>query len=447
MKKISTFLPLVAVVAAAALPSAASAAPALNGEFAAGGKPGQIAQGPDGNMWAVLSSTHDLARIAPDGTVTNFDATDILGPVGITAGPDGNMWVTQTGGVAKFSPADPTSATKTPVAAITDARRIVSGPGGKLYTASADKVVVIDPANPAGATNFTVPGMGARGITAGSDGTLWVADFGGQRIVNVKTDGTGQTFYATPGGPQEVGAGADAQVAFGNPGGIPQTIGRISPGGAPQTADVPGTDPFGIAFGTDGAYWFANFANQTVTRMAADGQTSSLPMPAASGPRWIAAGPGNTLWVSLETSEKVARITGVEKPAETPTTTPTTPTTTPTTTGKDTTAPVVSGVTLTRKTLRLKLSESAGVQVRIERAAKGKKRGAKCVKATRANRKAKGCTRWIPAGTLKVLAGAGQASLKLAKPLALGKYRVIVAVKDGAGNSAAAKTVTSSITR
>lgn len=437
---------LAALIVAALIPSAASAAPALNGDFPAGGKPGQITQGPDGNMWAVLTSNHDLVKIAPDGTATNYDATDILGAVGITAGPDGNLWVTQTGGVAKFSPADPTNATKFPIAAITDARRIVSGPAGHLYTASGDKVIDIDPANPAGATNFTVPGMGARGIATGSDGTLWVADFGGQRIVNVKTDGTGQTFYATPGGPQEVGAGPNAQVAFANPGGIPQTIGRISPGGQPQSVNVPGTDPFGIAFGADDAYWHANFANATVTRMTTDGQTSSLPMPAASGPRWIAAGPGNTLWVSLETSEKVARITGVEKPADTTTTTTTDPTTTTTTT-PDTKAPVVGGVALTRTSLRLTVSEGSGLTVRIERATKGKKSGSKCVKATRKNRKAKGCTRWVSAGSLKAIAPSGQAKLKLAAKLAKGSYRVTITAKDGAGNAAAAKTVRFSITK
>lgn len=442
MKNIRSYLPLLAAVAGSALiPAAASAAPTLNGEFAAGGKPGQIAPGPDGNMWAVLSTNHDLAKIAPDGTVTNYDANDIAGAVGITAGPDGNMWVTQTGGVAKFSTADPTAATKTAIATITDPRRIVSGPGGKLYTASNDKVIVIDPANPAGATNFTVPGMSARGTTVGGDGTLWIADTLGTRIVNTTVDGATQKSYSTeitPGAggglPQEVAAGPNNQVAYGNPGTTPQTIGRITKDGTPQTQTSPGGDPFGVVFvPADEAYWFANFQGQSLTRLTTDGQATTLPMPALSGPRWIASGPNKTLWVSLELSEKIARVTGVDK--------------TTTTTGNDKTAPVVSNVSLNRTTVRLKLSESAGVTVRIERAAKGKKSGAKCVKPTKANRKAKSCTRWVNAGTLNTLAGAGTAKLKLAKPLALGTYRVTVAAQDSAGNRAAAKTVRSSISR
>jgi virginiamycin B lyase len=435
MTNLRTYLPLLAaVVGSALIPAAASAAPTLNGEFAAGGKPGQIAQGPDGNMWAVLSTNHDLAKIAPDGTVTNYDANDIAGAVGITTGPDGNMWVTQTGGVAKFSTADPTAATKTAIAAITDPRRIVSGPGGKLYTSSGDKVITIDPANPAGATNFTVPGMAARGTTVGGDGTLWIADIGGTRIVNTTVDGATQTFYPTGGLPQEVAPGPNNQVAYGNPGTSPQTIGRITKGGTPQTQTSPGGDPFGVVFvPADEAYWFSNFQGQSLTRLTPDGQATTLPMPALSGPRWIAAGSNNTLWVSLELTDKIARVTGVEK--------------TTTTAGNDKTAPVVSNVSLNRTTVRLKLSESAGVTVRIERAAKGKKSGAKCVKPTKANRKAKSCTRWVNAGTLTTLAGAGTAKLKLAKPLALGTYRVTVAAQDSAGNRAAAKTVRSSINR
>jgi streptogramin lyase len=439
MTNFRSLLPLAAaVVGTALIPAAASAAPTLDGEFPAGGKPGQIAQGPDGNMWVALSSAHDLARIAPDGTVTNFDAADITQPIGITAGSDGNMWVTQTGGVAKFSTADPTAAVKTPIAALTEPHRIVSGPGGKLYTASADKVITIDPANPAGATNFTIAGMSARGITVGSDDSLWVVDFAGQKIVNTKTDGTGQTPYPVGGLPQEVAAGPNGQVLYGNPGTMPQTVGRISPGGSVLPTNLTGNvDPFGIAFASDGAYWTANFANATISQVTTDGVVTPLAMPAASGPRQIAAGPNKTLWVSLELTEKIARVSGVEK--------------TTTTTGggntPDKTAPVVSSVTLSKKALTLKLSESAGVTVKLERTSKGAKSGAKCVKRTRSNRKAKGCTRWIPAGSLKTLAGAGTAKLKLAKPLAPGKYRATVTAKDAAGNSATNKPVTVSISR
>ena len=45
------------------------------------------------------------------------------------------------------------------------------------------------------------------------------------------------------------------------------------------------------------------------------GYTTPIALPAGSGPRRIAAGADNTLWVTLETSKQIARITGVDPAA------------------------------------------------------------------------------------------------------------------------------------
>lgn len=297
----------------------AAADPAVSGEFAVAGGIGtnaQITAGPDGNMWVTVQAGNDVARIAPDGTVTEFDSADMSFPVGIVAGPDGNLWVTQNGSVARFAPGDPTVATKFPIAELSDPRALTVGADGNLWTASNDKVIRIPPANPAGYTAFASTGLvGARWITSSSDGTLWVADFGGQQLVNVTLAGAG-TPYSTPGGPQGVAGGEAGQVGYSNPTALTHNIGRVSPGGAPATLDVPDTDPFGVAYGVDKAYWIAEFAGNVLGRLAADGTYSVLGgFSASSGPRQLAFGPGNTLWVVLDTAEKVARVTGIQAPA------------------------------------------------------------------------------------------------------------------------------------
>lgn len=303
----------------------AYADPAPDGEFAVSdvGTNNQIAPGPDGNMWVTLQGANDVARIAPDGTVTEYDAATITSPIGITAGPDGNLWVTQNGGVARFSPVTPTTATATAIADIADPRGITVGPDGNLWTASGNKVIKIPPAAPATFTSFAATGVvGARWITSGTDGNLWVADFGGQQIVRVTTSGAG-TPFVTGGGPQGVAAGQSGQVAFSDPGTNPQTVGRITT--AVATTATPMADPFGVAFGSDGVYWFAQFAANNLGRLTADGQYSTLPLSAGSGPRQISAGPNNTLWVTLDNVNKVARISGVTAaPGGGTTTTPTT---------------------------------------------------------------------------------------------------------------------------
>lgn len=390
----------------------AQAAPAVTGEFDVTGVPQRIAQGPDGNMWVTLAgSGNEVAKIAPDGTVTPVNNDSLDGAIGITAGPgDDMLWVTQSTKVTRFDPADPT-APGTPVPAdIAAPQTIVVGPDGNLWTASADKVLRITPGGVA--TPFTVL-TAARGIAA-SGNLLWVVDFGAGELVSVTTDGV-PTRYPIGGNPQEVAGGMNGQVVATNPA-PPQRVVRLVPGGSPLPTEVaPGTDPFGIAFGVDQAYWFAQAFGNDLGRLTADGQYTRLGgFSADAGPRYVATGPGNTLWVALQgingqanTFTKVARVSGIEPPAP----------------------PVadvirISGLKLVPKrfrvarkptaisarkrgkakarkpvpagsSIRFTLSRAGEVKITVERKAKGRRSGGRCVKPTRKLRDRKGCTRWV----------------------------------------------------
>jgi streptogramin lyase len=394
---------------AALAPAAASAAPTVDGEFPVSDTPKRLAAGPDGNVWVTVGGV--IAQITPAGEVTEFDPADVSTPNGITAGPDGNIWVTQSGAVVKVPPAAPLTATAYPISEITDPRAITVGPDGNLWTASGDQVIKIPPADPATHTAYTVTDLSARDIASGGDGQLWVADFGGKRVVSVTTAGVA-TPYPVGGGVQGIAAGPGTQIAYANPSVNPHTVGRLNPGGQPQTTDVPGTDPFGITLGADGAYWFAEFASGKVGRMTVDGAVTTLDgLSAGSGPRYIAAGPGNTLWVSLEASKKVARITGVEPPS------PVAPPP-PAGQGGDRVAPTITGLAFARRAFRYRLSEDATVRLVVERVRTGRrKRGV---------------------GTLTRASARGHNTVRLAgrigRRLTPGRYRVIATAKDAAGN-------------
>ena len=173
-------------------------------------------------------------------------------------------------------------------------------------------MIEIPPGDPTSFEAHTITGLNARGITSGGNGELWVADFSG-RIVSVTTAGA-PTFYNVGGTPQTVGAGPGEQIAYGNPGTSPQTIGRITAGGTPRKTQTPNTDPFGIALGDDGAYWFAQFATNNLGRLTPDGEYSKFGnFGTGAGPRQITTSKQHTLWVSLEQAQKVARVTGVEE--------------------------------------------------------------------------------------------------------------------------------------
>ena len=79
------------------------------------------------------------------------------------------------------------------------------------------------------------------------------------------------------------------------------------------------TDPFGVAFGQDGAYWISRFQGNDLLRLTTGGQVTTLGgFSAAAGPRKIATGPGNTLWTTLDLAEKIGRVSGVEPPPPPP---------------------------------------------------------------------------------------------------------------------------------
>jgi virginiamycin B lyase len=428
----------------------AQAAPVVDGEFDLTKNPQRIAQGPDGNMWVTFAGNglgNEIARIAPNGAVTEYDNDSLAGATGIVTGPDGKLWVTISTKVVRFDPSSPT--TPAPPgdvfpADIVQPQTIVNGPDGNLWTASADKVIRITPAGDD--TSFTVL-TNARGI-ASAGGLLWIADFGAEEIVSVTTAGA-PTRFPIGGGLQEVAAGLNGQIGFTNPS---NRVGRLVAGGSPLMTEVaPGSDPFGIAFGADQAYWFAQPITNNLGRLTADGQYTQLGgLSVAAGPRYLAPGPGNTLWVALQglngnDAKKVARVSGLEPPAP----------------------PVagvirIGGLKLVPKRFRVArkptavsarergkakarkqvpagssihftLSRAGEVRMTIERKVKGRRSSKRCVKPTRKLRGHKLCTRWVKAGrplTRKGLA-AGPQQIPFSgrigrKALAPGSYRLTV---------------------
>ncbi|MEA2368072.1 MAG: hypothetical protein QOH38_790 [Thermoleophilaceae bacterium] len=98
-------------------------------------------------------------------------------------------------------------------------------------------------------------------------------------------------------------------------------------------------------------------------------------------------------------------------------------------------------------TFRYRLSEIAGVRVRIERALPGRRRSGRCVKPTRSLRNKRKCTRYRRAGTLtrSGIAGAnrirftGKFGTKALKP---GRYRATIVATDSAGQLSQARRLT-----
>src|SRR5262245_26607128 len=74
----------------------------------AGARPYTIVAGPDGNLWFTESSAGRIARITPDGAITEYPvpAGTGSGPYGIAVGAEGDIWFTErfAGQIGRFSP-------------------------------------------------------------------------------------------------------------------------------------------------------------------------------------------------------------------------------------------------------------------------------------------------------------------------------------------------------
>jgi streptogramin lyase len=313
---------LLALVATLLLAASASAAPVVDGEFAVSSvdSNSKIAAGPDGNVWLTLAFNaggKDVARVTPAGEVTEYEL-EATNPLGITSGPEGNVWITQNGGVTKFSPTAPEASKKfIEESKIVGNHAIVTGPEGNLWVATDGNLVRIEPGTET-VKAFPVAGLAPKDIdVAGS--LLAIASQ--ERIVTATpTDPPVTTDFAISGlASQGVAGSPSGQIAFSDPLASPEKVGLITPPNPAQETELLG-DPFGVTFGADGAFWIARFATGSITRLTPDNQMTELGGLPKEGPRHITAGPGNTLWVTVETKEeggeekpdKVVRISGVE---------------------------------------------------------------------------------------------------------------------------------------
>ncbi len=319
----STARRVAAVVLACALAlvfvSSAAAVPTVDGVFPVKGIDGnsKIVAGPDGNLWLTLANLagNNVARISPAGEVTEFEL-GLSAASGIAVGPEGRLWVTAAETVASFAPLAPTVVAKTPINQIKDVSPIVAGPDGNMWVATKGEVLKFPPTTPAAKTDFLVPELSPKDIdTAGSVIVVADGNAGQKRIATFTTAGK-ETDFPIGNASQGVAGGPGGQFAYSSP--DAKEAGLVTPPNPPKVTEVDG-DPFGVALGSDGAYWFARSAKGGVARLTTSGEVTFLGgLPAKYFPRQITAGPNNTLWLTMEIPGEniyaVARISGLEPP-------------------------------------------------------------------------------------------------------------------------------------
>jgi streptogramin lyase len=60
-----------------------------------GSQPISITMGAEGNFWFTLQNSSQVARITPQGVMTEFVPPSFSSPFDITPGPEGNVWFSE----------------------------------------------------------------------------------------------------------------------------------------------------------------------------------------------------------------------------------------------------------------------------------------------------------------------------------------------------------------
>jgi virginiamycin B lyase len=354
---------------------------------------GGLAIGPNGNVWFTLLDEDRIGRLTPDGKVTYFSEgiTDnperavrgAVAPQGITNGPDGNMWFTEHGAdrIARVTPdgtitefsAGITRPSGPAAADFTDAApaSIVTGADGNLWFTEqiADRIGRITPDGvitefSAGITpspSQSLPGLHQYQaaqpgpITKGADGNVWFVELLAGRIGRITPEGVitefpipvesptypdaynGSTQYRVVAGVSSITAGTDGNVWFTQFTGGPiiagdttrkgvGAVGRITPSGEfteftagltqgpPDPESAFPTEPSpagvrGIAKGPDGNLWALDAHG--LVRITPAGKITEFPLELTIGAfssEQMVVGPHGTFWFAENASQDIARV-------------------------------------------------------------------------------------------------------------------------------------------
>jgi virginiamycin B lyase len=181
-----------------------------------------------------------------------------------------------------------------------------------LVALAALAAVVVNPATATAPTWFDLPVADSfpQGLSAGPDGTTWVANRFASQIARVAPDGTSTTFDLEFGvDPYDIVLGPDGAMWFTENNG--SRIGRLTVDGElTEYLLDERSNPTGITVGPDGALWFAQRGVSSIGRITVDGEITSWPtITRGAAPLDITTGPDGALWFTLTAVDKLGRIT------------------------------------------------------------------------------------------------------------------------------------------
>ena len=262
-----------------------------------------------GTLWVTVDE--GLERVDPSTGQADYWAVEGEqddGSGDIALGPDGNVWFTSleqvgtTDDPGDFSTFDNFGPNRIQAIGLPDA--IAAGPDGGVWFADESIPAAISEIDAFGdVTSHLIPtdsaGWRIPGLVTGPDGALWFTEAavaGTSAIGRMTTDGT-MTSYSLPrsASPDDITVGPDGALWFTDLG--TDAIGRITTSGQITEYPLGGFDrwgPFDIA-AADGALWFTTETH--VGEVTTDGQIKVWPVSGAQQLAGVTPAADGSLWV------------------------------------------------------------------------------------------------------------------------------------------------------
>lgn len=244
-------------------------------------------------------------------------------PTGLAVGSDARIWTTFTAprGVEAVAPSSG-AAQVIRIPGLVKPQGGARGPDGKYWLVDggfgAEAVWQVTPGG--AAASFPLPvGSAPQDITAGPDGRLWFTETGSNKIGSINPNGTGLTEYLIPtagASPWGIASGPGTKVSFAElgKGKIGQLDTAVPSGGITEIALAAGTGPQFLTADTVGNLWVTLEFSSRVARISPSGVITYINIPTAdSSPAGIAVAPlapagDGGIWFAEKQANKIGRI-------------------------------------------------------------------------------------------------------------------------------------------
>ena len=227
----------------------------------------QMSQAADGTVWIPEQLRGAVAAIAPDGTVRECTLGKGREPYATSVAADGSVWITeQRGGALARLSGDKFAEYPMGIANAKGMEVLAAKTGGAWFTV--DGAPVLGKISDQGEVQtIDVGGSGTNiGVLEAVDGSVWVVDFGGDRVVRVEARDHKLTEWKTSprAKPQSLAVGPGGVIWLTESGA--NRIARIQ-GAAVRDVYNTGQWPDHIAITRDGYAWFTEYYDDRLGRI------------------------------------------------------------------------------------------------------------------------------------------------------------------------------------